>query len=123
VTQQQVQELYLDHDTKGVEDLSFHFMDNAFRNICFGDNGLGIYQHCPPGNLHSMKKGIFSYLLKGFVQHPSGTRFALAELDSIFQKLSCKGCSHQSDHDVPHMSFPIGSSNISKVTGDKKKVS
>jgi hypothetical protein len=64
-------------------------MDNTFCNISFGANGHGIYQHCPPEKLHSIREGIFSYLLKGFVQHPSGTRVALAELDSLFQKLSC----------------------------------
>jgi hypothetical protein len=38
VTQQQVQELYLDIDRKGVEDLCFHFIDNAFWNISFVAN-------------------------------------------------------------------------------------
>ena len=72
VTQQQVRELYLDNDRKGVEDLCFHFIDNAFWNICFDANGHSIYQHCPPENLHSTKEGIFSYLvLKAFVQHLS----------------------------------------------------
>ena len=56
------------------------------------------------------------------MQHLSGTRVALAELDSLFQKLSCKGCSHQSDRDFPCMSFPFGFSNIRKITGDKKGV-
>ena len=55
------------------------------------------------------------------MQHLSRTRVTLAELDSLFQKLSCKGCSHQSDRDFPRMSFPFGFSNISKVTGDEKE--
>jgi hypothetical protein len=121
VTQQQVQDLYLDNDRKGVEDLCCHFVDNAFWNICFGANGHSIYQHCPPENLHSIKECVFLYLLKGFVQHLSRTRVALAELDSLFLKLSCKGCSHQSDREFPSISFPFGFSNISKVTGDKKE--
>ena len=121
VTQQQVQDLYLENDKKEVEGLCFHFIDNAFWNISLGANRHSNYQHCPPENLHSIKEGIFSYLLKGFVQHLSRTRVALAELDSLFQKLACKGCAHQSDCDFPHMSFPFGFSNISKVTGDNKE--
>ena len=42
-------------------------------------------------------------------------------MDSLFQKLSCKGCSHQSDRDFPPMSFSFGFSNISKITGDKNE--
>ena len=116
-----MQDLYLDNNRKGVEDLYFHFIDNAYWNISCGAHGHSIYQHCPPENPHSIKEGIFSYLLNGFVQHLNGTRVALAELDSLFQKLSCRGCSHQSDRDFPHMSFPFGFSNISKVTGDNKE--
>jgi hypothetical protein len=55
------------------------------------------------------------------VQHLSRIRVALAELDSLFQKLSCKGCSHQIDRDFPRMSFPFGFFSISKVTGDQKE--
>jgi hypothetical protein len=107
-------------DKKGIEGLSFHNIENAFWNISFGANGYGIYQHCPPENLHSIKEGRFTYLLKGLVDQLSGKRIALAELDSLFQEIS-KHCKHQSDHNFPRMSIPFGFSNMSKATGDEKE--
>ena len=107
-------------DRKGIEGLSFHNIENAFWNISFGANGYGIYQHCPPENLHSIKEGLFTYLLKGLVNQLSGKQKALAELDSLFQEIS-NHCKHQSDRNFPCMSFPFGFSNISKVTGDEKE--
>ena len=86
----------------------------------FGANGYGIYQHCPPENLHSIKEGLFTYLLTGLVDQLSSKRKALAELDSLFQEIS-KHCKHQSDCNFPCMSVPFGFSNISKVTGDEKE--
>ena len=111
--------MFVKRDRKEVECLSFHFIDNAFWNISFGANRHGIYQHCPPENLHSIKEGLFTYLLKGLVGQLNGRRKALAELDSLFQEM-LKHCKHQSDRKFPHMSFPFGFSNISKVTGDEK---
>ena len=67
-------------DRKGIEGLSFHDIENAFQNISFGANGYSIYQHCPPENLHSIKEGLFTYLLKGLVDQLSGKWKALAEL-------------------------------------------
>ena len=55
------------------------------------------------------------------MQYLSGTRVALAELDSLFQKLSCKGCSHQSDCDFPCMSFHLVPPTPAKITSDKKE--
>ena len=46
-----------------MECLSFHFIVNAFWNISFGASVYGIYQHCPPENLHSIKEGLAPYLL------------------------------------------------------------
>ena len=69
--------------------------------------------------MHSIKEGLFTYLLKGLVDQLNGKWKALAELDSLFQEMS-KHCKHQSDYNSPHMSFPFGFSNISKVTGDEK---
>ena len=86
VTQQRVQEIVMGGDRKGIEGLSFHNIENAFWNISFGANGYGIYQHCPPENLHSIKEGLFTYLLKGLVDQLSGKQKALAELDSLFKK-------------------------------------
>ena len=120
VTQQRDQDMVMGNDRKGIEDLSFHNIENAFWNISFGANGYGIYQHCPPENLNFIKDGLFTYLLKGLVNQLFGKRKALAELDSLFQKIS-KYCIHQSDCNFPCMSFPFGFSNISKVTGDDKE--
>ena len=120
VTQQRVQDMVMGGDRKGIEGLSFHNIENAIWNISFGANGYGIYQHCPPENLHSIKDGLFTYLLKGLVNQLFGKWKALAELDSLFQKIS-KHCIHQSDCNFPRMSFPFGFSKISKVTGDEKE--
>ena len=120
VTQQKVQDMVMGGDRKGIEGLSFHDIENAFQNISFGANGYSIYQHCPPENLHSIKEGLFTYLLKGLVNQLSGKQKALAELDSLFQEIS-NHCKHQSDRNFPRMSFPFGFSNISKVTGDEKE--
>ena len=111
--------MFLKGDRKEMECLSFHFIENAFWNYSFGANRYGIYQHCPPENLHSIKEGLFTYLLKGLVDQLCGKQKALAELDSLFQEMS-KHCKHQSDCNFPCMSFPFGFSNISKVTGDEK---
>ena len=73
-------------DRKGIEGLSFHNIEDACWNISFGANGYGINQHCPPENLHSIKEGLFTYLLKGLVNQLSGKWKALAELDSLFKK-------------------------------------
>ena len=62
VTQQKIQGMFLKGDRKEMECLSFHFIENAFWNISFGANRYGIYQHCPPENLHSIKEGLFTYL-------------------------------------------------------------
>jgi hypothetical protein len=107
VTQQKVQEMVMGGDSKGIEGLSFHNIKNAFWNISFGANGYGIYQHCPPENVHSIKEGLSTYLLKGLVDQLSGKQKALAELDSLFQEIS-KHCKHQSDCNFPCMSFPFG---------------
>ena len=120
VTQQRVQDMVMEGDRKGIEGVSFHNIENAFWNISFGANGYGIYQHCPPENLHSIKEGLFTYLLKGLADQLSGKQKALACLDSLFQEIS-KHCKHQSDHNFPCMSFPFGFPNISKVTGDEKE--
>ena len=85
VTQQKVQDMIMGGDRKGIEGLSFHNIENAFWNISLGANEYGIYQHCPPENLHSIKKGFFTYLLKGLVDQLSGKWKALAELDSLFK--------------------------------------
>ena len=63
VTQQKTQGMFLKGDKKEMECLSFHFIENAFWNISFGAKRYGIYQHCPPENLHSIKEGLFIYLL------------------------------------------------------------
>ena len=107
-------------DRKGIEGLSFHNIENAFWNISFGANGYGIYQPCPPENLHSLKEGLFKYLLKELVDQLSGKQKALAELDSLFQEIS-EPCKYHSDCNFPCMSFPFRFSNISKVTGDEKE--
>ena len=91
-----------------------------FWNSSFGANWYGVFQHCPPDNLHSIKEGLFTYLLKGLVNQLSGKWKALAELDSLFQEIS-KHYKHQSDCNFPCMSFHFGFSNISKVTGDEKE--
>ena len=88
VTQQKSQGMFLNKDRKEIECLSFHFIENAFWNISFGANMYGIYQHCPPENLHSIKEGIFTYLLKGLVEQLNGKQKALAEFDSLFQEMS-----------------------------------
>ena len=119
VTQLKIQGMFLNGDRKEMECLSFHFIENAFWNISFGANRYGIFQYCPSENLHSIKEGLFTYLLKGLVEQLSGKWKALAELDSLFQVMS-KHCKHQSDRNFPRMSFPFGFSNISKVTGDEK---
>jgi hypothetical protein len=91
-----------------------------FWNHSFGANRYGIYQHCPPDKLHSIKEGLYKYLLKGLVDQLSGKQKALAELDSLFQEIS-KHCKYQSDSNFPHRSFPFGFSNSSKVTGDENE--
>jgi hypothetical protein len=72
VTQQRVQEMVMEGDRKGIEGFSFHNIENAFWNISFGANRYGIYQHCPPENLHSIKVGLFTYLHKGLVNQLCG---------------------------------------------------
>jgi hypothetical protein len=120
VTQQRVQEIVMGGDKKGIEDFSYHNIENTFWNISFVANGYGIYLHCPPENLHSIKEGLFKYLLKRLVDQLSGKRKALAELDSLFQVIS-KNCKHQCDHNFTYMSFPFGFSNISKLLAMRRK--
>ena len=57
-----------------------------FWNSSFGANWYGVFQHCPPDNLHSIKEGLLKCLLKGLVDQLSGKQKALAELDSLFKK-------------------------------------
>ena len=81
ITQQRVQDMVLGCDRKGVKGFALHSIENAFWNISFGANGYGIYQHCPPENLHSIKEDLYKYLLKGLVDQLCGKWKALAELD------------------------------------------
>ena len=67
VTQQKIQGKFVKGDRKEMECLSFHFIENAFWNIPFGANRYGIYEHCPPESLHSIKEGLFTYLLNVLV--------------------------------------------------------
>ena len=106
VTQQKIQGMFVKGDRKEMECLSFHLIENAFWNISFGANKYGIFQHCPPENLHSINEGLFTYLLKGLVEQLSGRQRALAELDSLFIEMY-KHCKHQSDYNFPCMSFPF----------------
>ena len=62
VTQQKSQGMFLKGDRKEMECLSFHFIENAFWNISFGANRYGIYQHCPPENLHSIIKKVYFHI-------------------------------------------------------------
>jgi hypothetical protein len=67
-------------DRKVIEGFSFHNIENTFWYISFGANGYGIYQNCPPENLHSIYAGLLKFLLKGLVDQLSGKQKALAEL-------------------------------------------
>ena len=69
-----------------MECLYFHFIENAFWNISFGSYGYGIYQFCPPENLHTFKEGQFTYLLKGLMDQQSGQRKLQQSLIHFSQK-------------------------------------
>jgi hypothetical protein len=119
VLQEDVQTPFKAGERRRLREMSYHFVENAFWDLQFGSSGHGIYQHCPPENLHSIKEGLFDYFLNTLVSKLEGTK-ALSTCDTLFQEMS-RHCQHQSDRDFPRCHFPFGFSNVTKVTGDEKE--
>ena len=119
IVQDDVQTPFIDGESKLLKEMSYHFVNNAFWDLNFGSSGHGIYQHCPPKNLHSIKEGLFDYFLNTLVSKLEGTK-DLSTCDALFQKMS-RHCQHQSDRDYRRCHFPFGFSNVTKVTGDEKE--
>ena len=49
-----------------INDLSFHWIKNAFSDVYFGARNLGITEVTPPEPLHGFRLGLCKYLFEGF---------------------------------------------------------
>jgi hypothetical protein len=92
-------------DKTALKALCFHNVRNAFDDVCFGANEFGIHRATMSEVLHAIQKGWYIYTLEALDSMLSSK--PLDFLDSLARRVS-RQCRHQSDRDVPRLSFPNG---------------
>lgn len=60
-----IQKLIDNNDIDELHKLSFHYHENAFKDVCFGGDEYGINGDTPFELLHQLRQGIFDNCLQG----------------------------------------------------------
>jgi hypothetical protein len=94
------------NDIETLKSFSFHNVNNAFDNVCFGANEFGIHRATPTEVLHSIQKGWYLYALEGFYQGMGGQSIRNF-LERLVTRVSAD-CAHQSDRNMPRLKFSNG---------------
>lgn len=68
---------------ENMNDLSFHLIENAFSDVCFGARDLCITEVTPPEPLHGFKLGICKYLFEGFERQCSNVTMRLVNFTAM----------------------------------------
>jgi hypothetical protein len=93
------------HDQLALKHMCFHNVTNAFDKVCFGANQYGIHRATMSEVLHAIQKGWYVYMLSGLYELLEGR--SMGFLDTLAKRIS-RQCQHQSDRDLPRLSFPNG---------------
>jgi len=107
----------LDESAEFLKNFSHHLHDNAFADIWFGHNTLGLLEKMPHDLMHAFQHGVLHYVIEVLISplNPS-EKVQLDELvDSLIVPL--KSSSRSS---YPKCSFMNGITNLSLITADER---
>ena len=96
-----------------LNNISYHYLNNAFDGLDFGNDKRGLHGLCPAEILHCVRLGLFKMSVQCFFKMMQ-PRFK-TEMDKLLNVMS-KQFSHQSDRDVPRTSFKFVISDLTKIT-------
>ena len=104
---------------KQCEDHSFHKINNAFTELCYGGNKHGVFGSTPPEILHQFQLGICQYMIEEFLREIYES--SLNELNRYVIAIVAK-FSRQSDRSFPNMdAFRNGLEHVRILKGKEKE--
>ena len=107
-TEPMMKELFEQHNTERLKELSQICAENAFHGLRFGlHNQRGIHGGCPWELLHAILLGIFKYVRDCFFEQVGHTSGTAQELNSLAQEVG-NLLSRQSDRNKPRTKFAKG---------------
>jgi hypothetical protein len=107
-TQELIENLVDEHDLEGLQQLSQHYMRNAWYDIFFGThNKMGVHGGTPSEMLHALLLGLYKYCRAIFFFYVGPDSQAADTINAIAKQYG-KFFKHQSDRDMPRTNFAKG---------------
>ena len=107
-TEPEIQRLIKRNDMDGLQEISQHYLLNAFRDLPFHRaNTRGIHGACPVDMLHTVLLGVFRYVRDVFFHYVGPTSLPAKQVNGLSKEYA-RCFSRQSDNTMPPMRFSKG---------------
>ncbi len=103
--------------TNNIHNLSTHLCYNAFRDVCFGGDSLGIMGATPTDLMHAFLEGVLMYIIRVFAAQL--TKAQKANVDHLVGEMVLPSSKNTCRRKFPRVSFANGITNLTLLTADE----